>query len=304
MEGERKSLMDIDIQDLHYVYNPGTPMELKALEGISLTIPTGCVVAVLGASGSGKTTLLKTLNGLLVPTAGKILVDGKDIRQFGAELRKRAGLVFQQPERQVFEKTVFEDISFVLRYFSDLSSEEIRQRVEIAAKLVGLDLDTLGNRAPWALSDGEKRRVAIAGIVANDPEVLILDEPTVGLGPESQAHVLNLVHRLKQDRTRTVIVVSHQIDAFLQYVDKIGILDRGILAAYGTPAEVCEALRENPTLRPLLPELTLLIHDLKHEGIDVPPDEYDLQTLAKIIVGLVKQRQANLYDMKYGNSAW
>jgi len=281
--------MDIIIEDLEYVYNPGTPMELKALQGISLTIPSGSVLAILGTSGSGKTTLLKTLNGLLTPTSGKVLIDGKDVRQFGAELRKRAGLVFQQPERQVFEKTVFEDISFVLRHFSDLSQEEIRKRVAMAAKLVGLDLDKLGNRTPWKLSVGEKRLVAMAGVMANDPDVLILDEPTIGLGPGAVETVLKLVERLKNDNKRTVILVSHQIDAFLQHVDKIAVLDIGRLAAFGTPAEVCEALGENFSLRPLLPEPALLIHDLRRWGVDVPTEEYDLRKLAKRIVGVIKQ---------------
>uniref|UniRef100_A0A7C4ASM1 ATP-binding cassette domain-containing protein n=1 Tax=Desulfomonile tiedjei TaxID=2358 RepID=A0A7C4ASM1_9BACT len=278
--------MDIVIEDLEYVYSPGTPMELKALQGVSLRIPAGSALAILGASGSGKTTLLKNLNGLLIPTAGHILIDGKDIRRFGPELRKRAGLVCQQPERQVFEKTVFLDISFALRHFSAMSHEEIRQRVAAAAQLVGLDLDAVGDRPPWTLSDGEKRRVAMAGVLANDPEILILDEPTIGLGPQSVETVLNLIEGFRRDKSHTVVIVSHQIDAFLEQIDKIAVLDRGTLAAYGTPAEVCEMLGENPALRPLLPELALLIHDLRRRGFDLPRDEYNLRTLAKEILGL------------------
>ncbi len=282
--------MDIVIEDLEYVYNPGTPTELKALDGISLTIPSGAALAILGASGSGKTTLLKNLNGLLLPTAGKILIDGKDIRQFGAELRKRAGLVCQQPERQVFEKTVFRDISFALRHFSTLSNGEINQRVAAAANLVGLDLDAIGDRSPWTLSDGEKRRVAMAGVLANDPQVLILDEPTVGLGPQSVETVLKLLERFRKERSRTVVIVSHQIDVFLEHIDTLAVLERGTLAAYGTPAKVCEILGDNPMLRPLLPELPLLIHDLRRRGFDVPPHEYNFHTLAKRILGLRERR--------------
>ncbi|MGC8905943.1 MAG: ATP-binding cassette domain-containing protein [Desulfomonilaceae bacterium] len=278
--------MDIVIEDLEYVYSPGTPMELKALQGVSLHIPAGSVLAILGASGSGKTTLLKNLNGLLLPTAGKILIDGKDIRDFGPELRKRAGLVCQQPERQVFEKTVFLDISFALRHFSAMSREEIHERVAAAANLVGLDLDAVGDRPPWTLSEGEKRQVAMAGVLANDPELLILDEPTIGLGPKSMETVLKLVERFRKDKSHTVIIVSHQIDAFLDCIDKIAVLDRGRLAAYGTPAEVCEILGANPAFRPLLPELALLIYDLRRSGVDLPPDEYNLRTLAKKIIGL------------------
>ena len=281
--------MDIVVEDLEYVYSPRTPMELKALAGISLTIPAGTVLAILGMSGSGKTTLLKTLNGLLAPTSGKILIDGHDIREFGPELRKRVGLVFQQPERQVFENTVLNDISFVLNHFSDLSQKEIQKRVALAAEMVGLELDKLANRAPWTLSDGQKRLVAMAGIMTNDPEVLILDEPTVGLGPEAIQTIFRLIERLKKDKKRSVILVSHQIDAFVQQVDKIAVLDKGGLAACGTPAEVCEALGDNLSLRPLLPEPALLIYDLRRRGANIPPDEYNLRKLAQWLVRIMRK---------------
>ncbi len=281
--------MDIVIEDLGYVYNPGTPLEQKALEGISITIPTGSVLAILGKSGSGKTTLLKTLNGLLVPTSGKILIDGQDVRKYGAELRKRIGLVLQQPERQVFEKTVFRDISFVLRHFTDMSDEEIRDRVAIAAKLVGLDLYKLRDRPPWTLSDGEKRLVAMAGVITNDPEILILDEPTIGLGPTAVETIVRMVQTLKYNSKRTVILVSHLIDPFIQLIDKIAVLDSGTLVAHGTPQQVCEILGDDLSLRLLLPEPALLIRDLRRMGIDIPTDEYNLRRLAERLVALIRQ---------------
>lgn len=285
--------MEIIVEDLDYVYNPGTPLEIQALKNISFRIPSGTVLGILGAAASGKTTLLKILNGLLTPTAGRVLIAGQDIQTFKAGLRKRVGLVFQQPERQVFEKTVFRDISFVLKLFSDLSDEIIQERVRQASELVGLDIETLADRSPWTLSKGEMRLVAIAGVLANQPEVLILDEPTVGLGPESVINLVTLIRTMKTEKRQTVILVSHNMDPFLSDVDKLLVLDQGRLAAHGTPAEVCNIMGNDTNMRLLLPEIALLIHDLQREGIPVPTDSYSIPVLAQRLVALMNRENRN-----------
>lgn len=281
--------MEISVQGLDYAYNPGTPLEVWALRNVTFSLPSGNVVGILGASASGKTTLLKILNGLLTPTAGRVLIEGRDTRNFDAELRKKVGLVFQQPERQVFERTVFEDIAFVLKLFSELPERVIHERVLAASELVGLDIHTVAERSPWTLSTGEMRLVAIAGLLANEPEVLILDEPTVGLGPESISRLVELIRRMKTGKSRTVILVSHTMDPFLSDLDALLVLGKGRLAAYGTPGEVCRALGDDPEMRPLLPEIALLVHDLQREGAPIKADNYSIPILAQRLVDVVNQ---------------
>jgi len=281
--------MEISVQGLDYVYNAGTPLEVEALRNVTFSIPRGNVVGILGASASGKTTLLKILNGLLTPTSGRVLIAGRDSQTFDADLRTKIGLVFQQPERQVFERTVFEDIAFVLKLASKLPDRVIHERVLEASELVGLDIHTLAPRSPWTLSKGEMRLVAIAGVLANQPEVLILDEPTVGLSPESISRLVELIRRMKTVRSRTVILVSHIMDPFLSDLDSLMVLERGRLAANGTPAEVCKAIGDDPEMRLLLPEIALLVHDLQREGIPITADNYSIPILAQRLVDFMNQ---------------
>ena len=281
--------MEIQVENLKYVYNPGTPLETIALEGISFTLFAGKIVGILGESGSGKTTLIRTFNGLLEPTRGKVMVDGIDTRSYGQELRRKVGLVFQRPERQLFEETVYQDISFVLRRFSKLSQDEIYHRVEQAGRLVELNLEELGQRSPMALSEGERRKVAIAGILANDPEVLILDEPAVGLDPPSLAGLVRLIEGIKNAGGRTVVVVSHDLDAFLPVLDLLIVLDSGRLAAFGSPTEVCDKLGDDPRMRQLLPEPALLLYDLRKTGLPVSPEEFRIPVLAKDLAFFLRQ---------------
>lgn len=281
--------MEIVIEDLDYIYNPGTPLEVQALRNISLRIHSGTVLGILGVAASGKTTLLKILNGLLTPTAGRVLIAGRDIQTFKAGLRRKVGLVFQQPEKQIFEKTVFRDISFVLRLFSTLPDDIIRDRVRHASELLGLDIETLAERSPWSLSKGEMRLTAIAGVLANQPEILILDEPTVGLGAESVTNLVTLIRRMKTEKRQTVVLVSHNMDPFLSVVDNLLVLDKGRLAAHGTPAEVCNTIGNDPNMRLLMPEIALLIHDLQKEGIPISTDNYSIPTLARRLVALMNR---------------
>ena len=280
--------MEIRVEDLEYVYNAGTPLEVKALAEVTFTLPRAKVLGILGGTGSGKTTLIKTLNGLLIPTGGRVLIDGTDTRSLGSELRRKVGVVFQRPERQLFEETVYLDVTFVLRRFSGLSAEQIRQRAEQACEVVGLDLAGVGDRSPLALSDGEKRKTAIAGVLINEPETLVLDEPAVGLDPPSVAGLARTLKRLKASGQTTVVIVSHDMENFLGLLDLLLVLHKGTLAAFGRPGEVCEQLADDPALTRLLPRLALLIHDIRKVGHTVADREFSLSVLASELAGLMR----------------
>lgn len=279
--------MEIRAENLQYVYNEGTPLETKALDGISFTLGQGQVLGVLGGTGSGKTTLIRNLGGLLEPTGGRVLIDGVDARNQGPGLQRNVGVVFQRPERQLFEETVFKDISFVLRHFSECDDAEIRRRVRAASDLVGLNIDEMADRSPLALSDGEKRKVAIAAILVNDPETLILDEPAVGLDPPSVAELIAVMEDLKASGKRSVVIVSHEMDCFLPILDQMMVLDRGRIAAIGSPGEVSDALADDPVMRDVLPAACLLVHDLRKAGHPVSPHLFSVSALADQIAEVI-----------------
>ncbi len=244
--------MDIILENLEHVYNQGTPLEVRGLYPLSLTIPRGTFSGIVGGTGSGKTTLVKHLNAMLEPTAGKVLIDGKETSVYGSELRRRVGLVFQRPERQLFEETVYDDIAFVLRRSWGLGETEIKERVREACGFMGLNMAEVGDRPPHTLSDGEKRKAAIAGVLVNRPEVLILDEPAVGLDPPSLRDLTALLVRLKEAGNRSVIVVSHDMEAFLPLLDLLLVLKKGRVAAVGAPKAVIADMALDPDLRDLL----------------------------------------------------
>ncbi len=266
--------MDIQAEQVEYVYNPGTPLERRALDRVDFGLESGRVLGILGGTGSGKTTLIRNLNGLLFPTRGRILIGGRDTRDYGPELRMRVGVVFQQPERQLFEETVFDDIAFVPRRFSNATEDQIRSRVDGVCRRIGLDIERVGPRSPLALSQGEKRKAAIAGVLMNDPEVLAFDEPAVGLDPPGVAEFAHLVNRLSTEEPRkTVCIVSHDMGPFLPLLDRLLALDRGRSAAFGTPNEVCRTLANDPKTRDLLPDIAILAHELEaagHYAADAP----------------------------------
>ena len=277
--------MEILVDRLTHWYNPGTSIQVSALEDVSFTVPTGKVVGILGGTGSGKTTLIKHLNGLLTPTRGRVLLDGKDVEACGPGLGRKVGVVLQRPERQLFDETVYRDISFVLRRFTALDEAEIGARVRRACELVGLDLEAVGDRSPHALSDGEKRKTAIAGVLVNEPAVLVLDEPAVGLDPPSMADVIRLLHGMKQSGDRTIVIVSHDMGPFLSLLDSLLVLNAGRVAAFGSPGEVCALLGDDPVMRNYLPRLALLVHDLARLGVPVRTDDFTIETLAEQLVG-------------------
>ena len=237
--------MSIQVRSLTHIYEPGMPTESVALEDVSFEINDGELVGIIGHTGSGKSTLLQHLNGLLKPTSGQIVVGGKDITAPGVsmvEIRKRIGLVFQYPEYQLFEETVAKDVAFGPKNLG-LSEAEIDERVREAIDLVGLDYDQIAERSPFELSGGQKRRVAIAGVIAMRPEVLILDEPTAGLDPKAHKDVLAMVEEVHRRTGNITILVSHNMADIARLSDKIIVVDSGRLVATGTPEEVarCEA---------------------------------------------------------------
>ena len=253
----------IDCSDLRYVYNPGMPGETVALDGIDLQIRSGEVCGIVGHTGSGKSTLLQHLNGLIKPTSGSIVVDGQNITDGSTKLvdiRKKVGLVFQYPEYQLFEETVGKDVAFGPKNLG-ITGEELDRRVEEAIELVGLDYEKIKEASPFELSGGMKRRVAIAGVIAMNPSVLILDEPTAGLDPKAHREILAMVRRIHENRNITIIFVSHNMGDIAEMSDKVIVLNKGRIALQGTPREV---FTQEETLELIglgLPPVTQLVRE-------------------------------------------
>lgn len=277
--------MEIDVQNVTHVYNAGTPFEHTALSNIELKIDSGTFAAMIGATGSGKSTLIQLISGLIVPTSGRIRVGdweiGPETKDF-SELRGRVGVVFQYPEHQLFEETVAKDIAFGPTNLG-LSPSKVKERVRHAMEWVGLS-EKLASRSPFHLSGGQMRRVAVAGVLAMEPDILVLDEPTAGLDPVGQRELLNRIRDLHQKRRITVILVSHSMEEAARYADQLFVLNRGKKVLDGSPAsvfatgeqklaqwglEVPEAVqlatRLNERLNPPLANDVLTLEDLEKE---------------------------------------
>ena len=241
--------MPIKVSKLTHIYDEGMPTEQVALEDVSFTVEDCEILGIIGHTGSGKSTLLQHLDGLLKPNSGSILIGDVDITKPGVSLvdiRKRVGLVFQYPEYQLFEETVEKDVAYGPGNLG-LSQEEISERVREAITLVGLDFDTVKDRSPFELSGGQKRAVAIAGVIAMRPQVLILDEPTAGLDPKTHDDILNMIRTIHQRTGNMIILVSHNMGDIAEIADKVLVMDTGKAIAYGTPLEIFskgEKLRE------------------------------------------------------------
>jgi energy-coupling factor transport system ATP-binding protein len=230
----------ICVEGLTHIYNKGLAYETTALDDISFSVGKGEFVGIIGHTGSGKSTLIQHLNGILKPTSGTISVGGVDITAKGikmTDIRRKVGLVFQYPEYQLFEETVYKDVSFGPKNLG-LTEDEISERVRESIALVGLDFDEISERSPFELSGGQKRRVAIAGVIAMRPEVLILDEPTAGLDPMAHAHILSMISEIRRTTGATIILVSHNMGDIAEMADKVLVIDTGRLAIEGAPAEV------------------------------------------------------------------
>ena len=260
----------LEIRDLHHVYSVGTPFEHVALENISFSVERGEFIGVIGHTGSGKSTLMQHLKGLLKPTSGQVLLDGKDIwsdKKTTRQSRFRVGLVFQYPEYQLFEETVYKDIAFGPKNMG-LSTEEIDRRVREAAGFVGLTEAQL-EVSPFDLSGGQKRRVAIAGVIAMEPEVLILDEPTAGLDPEGREGVLKNIESYRKAKNATIMMVSHSMNDVARLATRLLVMNGAHLAMDGTPAQVFARAQELLDMGLDIPEVTRVFLQLQKLGLPV-----------------------------------
>lgn len=265
--------MSIKAVDLNYVYGGGTAFEQHALFDVNLEIEDGEFVGLIGHTGSGKSTLIQHLNGLIKASAGELYYNGENIYSQGydmKQLRSKVGLVFQYPEHQLFEVDVLTDVCFGPKN-QGLSSEEAEVRAKKALEQVGLD-PFYYKQSPFELSGGQKRRVAIAGVLAMEPEVLILDEPTAGLDPRGRDEILDQIDRLHRERHMTIILVSHSMEDVARYADRLIVMNHGQKVFDGAPKEVFRHYRELETMGLAAPQITYLVHDLKAKGIDIDND--------------------------------
>ena len=260
----------LEIKNLTYIYSAGTPFEHKALDNVSFSVNKGEFIGIIGHTGSGKSTLMQQLNGLLKPASGNVFLDGKDIwsdKTLTRQARFRVGLVFQYPEYQLFEEDVLSDVCFGPKNLG-LSEEEVKMRSLEALHQVGLK-EKYYDKSPFDLSGGQKRRVAIAGILAMHPEVLILDEPTAGLDPKGRDDILDQIAKLHEERGITVILVSHSMEDVAKYVDRIIVMDHGCMKFDGEPKKVFEHYKELESIGLSAPQVTYVMQDLKEKGFDV-----------------------------------
>ena len=262
----------LEVRNLTHTYSAGTPFEHKAIDNMNFSVERGEFIGIIGHTGSGKSTLMQHLNGLLKPTSGTVLLDGEDIhkdKKFTRQARFRVGLVFQYPEYQLFEETVYKDIAFGPKNMG-LKEEEIDRRVREAAKLVGLT-EKLLEVSPFDLSGGQKRRVAIAGVIAMEPEVLILDEPTAGLDPASRAGILENIETYRKTKNATIMMVSHSMNDVARLTDRLLVLCGSRIAMDGPPAEVFTRADELLEMGLDIPDITRVFLRLKQMGLNVEP---------------------------------
>ena len=260
----------LEVKNLTYIYSAGTPFEHKALDDISFSVEPGEFIGIIGHTGSGKSTLMQQLNGLLKPTSGAVLLDGQDIwsdKKLTRQARFRVGLVFQYPEYQLFEETVYKDISFGPKNMG-LSPEEVDRRVREAAGFVGLTEQQL-EVSPFDLSGGQKRRVAIAGVIAMEPEVLILDEPTAGLDPVGRSEILGNIQAYRKAKNATIMMVSHSMEDVARLTDRLLVMNGSKLAMDAPPAQVFTHAEELTQMGLNIPQVTQVFLELKKLGLDV-----------------------------------
>ena len=284
----------IETKNLTYTYGAGTPFSKTAIEDINIAIKKGEFIGLIGHTGSGKSTLIQQLNGLLRPTSGTVLLNGKDIWEKKKEIRKvrfQVGMVFQYPEYQLFEDTVIKDIGFGPRNMG-LSQDEVNQRVMQAVDFVGLD-HALLEKSPFDLSGGEKRRAAIAGVIAMDPDVLILDEPTAGLDPQGRDHLLSQIKAYHQQRQNTVILVSHSMEDIARVADRVLGMNESKVFLFDETAKVFSHARELEQIGLRVPQVTKIMMKLHDSGYPVDPAVFTLEQAVKEILPLVQRGAAN-----------
>ena len=277
----------IKVSSLTHTYSSGTPFEKTAIDNIDLEIEGGEFVGLIGHTGSGKSTFIQHLNGLLAPTSGKVEIDGEDIHSSKDALRRvrfKVGLVFQYPEYQLFEETVYKDIAFGPKNMG-LNEDEIDERVREAARFAGVDEKWL-EVSPLELSGGQKRRVAIAGVIAMRPKVLVLDEPTAGLDPEGRESFLKNISDYKEATGATVIIISHSMDDVARIASRLVVFHEGNIALDGTPAEVFDHAEELQNMGLTVPRATQIALALKKRGVSIPESIYTINYLRKLLISL------------------
>lgn len=285
--------MSIVLEHVNYIYGEDTALEMKALDDICLTIPKGQFIGVIGHTGSGKSTLMQHLNGLIKATDGHIYFNEEDIYAKDYDMKKlrsKVGLVFQYPEHQLFEIDVFTDVCFGPKNLG-LDKEEVEKRADEALRMVGLP-EELFFQSPFELSGGQKRRVAIAGVLAMKPEILILDEPTAGLDPKGRDEILDQIKRLQKETGMTILLVSHSMDDVAEYVDRIIVMNKGRVMYDDEPKKVFEHYKELEEIGLSAPQVTYVMHALKEKGLDVEVDAITIdEATADIIKALKKSKQ-------------
>ena len=282
----------VELKGVSFIYGKKTPYEIKALDDVSLEIEENLITGLIGHTGSGKSTLVQMLNGILRPSNGTVIVDGEDIwkkpRKI-ASVRYKVGMVMQYPEYQLFADTVKDDIAYGPKNMG-LSAEEIEHRVKKSAEFCGIDEETL-KKSPFDLSGGQKRRVALAGVMAMNPKILVLDEPAAGLDPKGRREILGGIKRYREESGTTVIVVSHSMEDMAMYCDRVVVMSGAKLLLNGTTKEVfgkSEILKENGLD---VPEITNIVLKLREKGIEIPGDIYTVEDAVKSISALYLEKE-------------
>jgi energy-coupling factor transport system ATP-binding protein len=281
----------IETKQLCHVYSAGTPFEHPALTNVDFSAQAGEYLAVIGRTGSGKSTLIQHLNGLLKPTSGQVLFDGEDIwatKERTRQVRFQVGLVFQYPEYQLFEETVYKDISFGPNNMG-LDQDEVDRRVRQSARFVGLDEAVL-DKSPFELSGGQKRRVAIAGVIAMEPKVLILDEPTAGLDPAGSAQILENIRTYHREKNATIILVSHSMEEVAHEAQRLVVISRGAIPFSGAPAEVFSHGDELEAMGLGVPAMTRVFARLRAMGVNVPASVYTIEQARDAVLAALRER--------------
>lgn len=284
--------MAIQVEDLCYTYGEGTALERQALKHVSFEIQDGEFVGLIGHTGSGKSTLIQHLNGLIKPTSGDIKYQGVSIYSQGyklMDLRSKVGLVFQYPEYQLFEADIFTDVCFGPKNLG-LPQEEVEKRARHALKLVGMD-EKFYKQSPFELSGGQKRRVAIAGVLAMRPEMMILDEPTAGLDPQGRDEILGQIERLNREHGLTILVVSHSMEDMARYVDRIMVMNDGVKMFDDTPKEVFRHYKELEAIGLAAPQITYVVQELRERGIPIDDAITTVEEAREAILALYNKRR-------------
>lgn len=284
--------MSIKIENLTHIYMKGSPFEKKALDNVNITINSGEFLALIGHTGSGKSTLIQHINGLLKPDSGSIIIDDIDITEKKINLsfiRKKVGLVFQYPEYQLFEETIEKDIAFGPKNLG-LSDDDINKRVKRAMNMVGLDYEKYKDKSPFELSGGQKRRVAIAGVVAMEPKILILDEPTAGLDPKGRDEILGKIKDLHLEYNMTIVLVSHSMEDVAKLADRILVMNKGKCILDGKPSEVFKEIDTLESVGLAVPQVTYLVKRLKSKGFDISDSIFTVEQAKKEILRILNKR--------------